>query len=468
MCFSAIFTRLSKVFVMTLSLLMSFMSLAQTAHAQRALDNTGFESNDPGGPGNTTFKFFPKANVPGWDATQATIEIWDSGFQSVPSHSGSRHAEMNAKSPGTLFQNICIENGETVGWTFAHRARSGGADPQIASFEIATLSGTVIQTMATQTTAIGAGWQVNSGTTTYTGTGGVVRVQFRTTNAGSVGNFLDTIEIDLSAYVEFDEDSSDSEAGTTLPAMTINGTVDATTTVPFTITGGTATLGDDYIVNDSVVTVPPGVYNNIAFPLPITILNDSDFETLDETITFSIGTPSSTELKVSDASCGAAAKTEHTHIIIDDDPSISATKDVMMYDDPSRTDDLYAVPGNDVIYTFTLTNEGHGPTDTDSLFLVDVLPSEIVFYNGDMDGVTGAGTDPVLFSQTNTALTFNYNTDVGFSKNTSRPASFAECMDAPNTTYDISIKFICFNPKGDFSAGDPTPTAELQFRAQIK
>ena len=43
------------------------------------------------------------------------------------------------------------------------------------------------------------------------------------------------------------------------------------------------------------------------------------------------------------------------------------------------------VPGNDVIYTIEFTNTGDGPTDAGSVLLIDAMPSEIEFYNGDID-----------------------------------------------------------------------------------
>ena len=48
----------------------------------------------------------------------------------------------------------------------------------------------------------------------------------------------------------------------------------------------------------------------------------------------------------------------------------------------------YAIPGSDVIYTIKAQNSGSGPVDNDSLFLVDSLPPEVTFYNGDIDDLS--------------------------------------------------------------------------------
>lgn len=129
---------------------------------------------------------------------------------------------------------------------------------------------------------------------------------------------------------------------------------------------------------------------------------------------------------------------------------------------------LYAVPGNDVIYTITLSNTGTGSTDPDSVMLIDVMPPEIEFYNGDIDD-GGPETDPVSFSQIGTSgLTFNYGTDVGYSNSATKPANFAACTYSPSSGYDPNVTFICFNPKGVFAAGTPDPEISFSFRARIE
>ncbi len=134
---------------------------------------------------------------------------------------------------------------------------------------------------------------------------------------------------------------------------------------------------------------------------------------------------------------------------------------------------LYALPGNDVIYTITVTNEGSGATDADSVFLSDAIPAEIEFWNGDIDSGGGSafpGTDPVGFVQTNgSALTLTYGTDIAFATGGTPPANFGQCSAvAPDNTYRPDLTFLCINPKGQMAAGDPDPTFSVSFRARIK
>lgn len=128
---------------------------------------------------------------------------------------------------------------------------------------------------------------------------------------------------------------------------------------------------------------------------------------------------------------------------------------------------LYAIPGNDVIYTITMTNTGNGATDADSVFIVDTMPSEVEFFNGDMDG-PGPATDPVNGVDTGSGLTLDYATDVGFSSGATKPTSMAECSYTPTSGYDPNVTFVCVNPSGEMAAGDPSPTYAVSFRARIK
>lgn len=140
--------------------------------------------------------------------------------------------------------------------------------------------------------------------------------------------------------------------------------------------------------------------------------------------------------------------------------------------DPSSLG-LYALPGNDIIYTITITNAGAGPTDTDSVFVVDVIPPEVEFWNGDIDAGgpdTYAGTDPVGAVQGNgSTLTLTYGTDVAFATGSTAPTSFGACtVVAPDNTYRPDLTFICFNPKGVLVAGDPDPWGSVSFRTRIR
>lgn len=127
---------------------------------------------------------------------------------------------------------------------------------------------------------------------------------------------------------------------------------------------------------------------------------------------------------------------------------------------------LLAVPLNDVTYDITAANTGSASTDADSVVVIDTLPAQLTFFNGDMDGA-GPATGPVFFIQTGTGLTFTATNDVRYSSAVAKPATFAACTYSPAAGYDANVKHICVNPKGAMSSGSPAPTFTVRLRARI-
>ena len=146
-------------------------------------------------------------------------------------------------------------------------------------------------------------------------------------------------------------------------------------------------------------------------------------------------------------------------------PNLEAAKEVSMF---SGNSSAYAIPGSDVIYTIKVSNGGSGPVDDNSMFLVDSLPSEVTFYNGDIDD-GGPLTGVIDFDAGETDLTFNEATDLGFSDGATPPTDMSQCNYTPATGYDDDITFICFAPKGAMSEGTITSSAfAINFRTGIK
>jgi len=145
---------------------------------------------------------------------------------------------------------------------------------------------------------------------------------------------------------------------------------------------------------------------------------------------------------------------------------LTAEKDVALFNPDG--DDLFATPGNEVIYTISVANRGNGTTDNNAIFLVDTLPPSVEFFNGDFDGPGGATTDSVLFQQNGANLNFDFNRDIGFARGTVKPANFAACNATPTGVYDPTINFICFAPDGQMAAGNPDPDFSFSFRTRIQ
>lgn len=381
--------------------MMAVMLLANPAQAQlRSLANPGFELNDPQGPGAPNFEIVTNGSVVGWDSTTGEIELWDTNFNGVPAYSGNVFAEMNANVNGTLFQNICLVNGEPLGWTFAHRARPGGAAIQIANFEVANSGGTLIQSLATQNSSTANQiWNVNSGSVTYTGPSGFQRVQFSTPNTGSFGNFLDGIQLTLRPFIQLSTASStglESAASANIPTLRISGTVTSAINVSVTVTGGTATLGTDYTTpsggSSFTVTVPAGIYYDAAIPLGINITNDNVLES-SETIALSLSAGTGYTVGHT-TTCGSAAQTTSTYTITDDDSRVTLRKqwsNAVVGDDANVTISRAATVIDTLASDAGTTNE----LDTDATPTVAVIGETLTLAEALVGGNVGAYTGTV-------------------------------------------------------------------------
>ncbi|KAA0126313.1 hypothetical protein FY557_17935 [Chryseobacterium sp. SN22] len=173
---------------------------------------------------------------PGFSGACHPIEIWGTGFQSVPAAQGSNFVELNAFVSSMIYQNMYLANGDIISFNFRHRARSTTAEQSAMVIEdqnqnnIATVRST---TVPSSTSA----WSSNQGTYTFTGTSGVYRVGFRAVVDGGspgAGNLLDDIRITLNPLIDlkFSNALSSCEGssnGTLF--LRINGAVTSPTTV---------------------------------------------------------------------------------------------------------------------------------------------------------------------------------------------------------------------------------------------
>lgn len=160
------------------------------------LKNGGFEK-----PRITKDFFIDQDNVEGWRTTDRykVIEIWRTRDR-IPLPSplpaeGEQFAELNAREPGMLYQDVKTTPGQTIYWRLAHRGRDGKDTMRVrigsASANITSLP--TIQTMEDDNKA----WGRYSGTYTVPAGQTLTRFGFEAVktygNVLSVGNFLDDI-----------------------------------------------------------------------------------------------------------------------------------------------------------------------------------------------------------------------------------------------------------------------------------
>lgn len=333
---------------------------------------------------------------------------------------------MNANAPGTLYQNICLVNGEPLGWTFAHRARTGGQATQTVRFQAATSTGTVLQLLATQSsTTANQVWTVNSGNTTYAGASGLQRVQFTTSDPGSVGNFLDAIQLTLRPFLQISAASStalESSGSAGLATLLLTGASASPINVTVNITGGTAVRGTDYNTPGGgatfTVTVPAGTYNNTAVPLGITITDDTDLEAA-ESIAFSLAAGTGYTI-ANTSTCGSPVQTTATHTITDNDSRLTLRK---QWADAAVGDDANLILARGATTIGTLASDAGtaGELDTapatpvvlgETLVLSETLPGSNISQYSAAAACTGAAdtnlADGLTIGLTETAIVCTY------------------------------------------------------------
>lgn len=142
---------------------------------------------------------------------------------------------------------------------------------------------------------------------------------------------------------------------------------------------------------------------------------------------------------------------------------LAGSKSITVYD-PAASG-LYALPGNDVIYALTVANTGAVAADTNSVVLIDRIPSELEVFNGPTPEFGGG---VVAWTQTGTGLSFSAATDLAWSNAAAPPGSFGACTYVPIPGYDPAARYICLNPKGTMAAGTPDPEFTVRFRARIR
>lgn len=137
----------------------------------------------------------PPASVPGWSTNDTSIEIWLSGFNGVPSHTGSQFMEMNANiGTSILVQNpSAIHPRAQIDAFWAHRGRNG---PDTARMTIADNAGgsTTSPNFTTGNTA----WSTYSLHHVAGGAASSVTLSFdsiSSTGGAGLGNFIDTVEV---------------------------------------------------------------------------------------------------------------------------------------------------------------------------------------------------------------------------------------------------------------------------------
>ena len=168
--------------------------------------------------------------VPCWNttATDAVIEFWPPGFEGVAPYSGNNLVELNANTPGTLYQDFSVIPGTSISVSFAHRGRQG---TDVVGVEVGPVGGPYVSLGNYSDGNTAWGYHTVNYTVPNTGGNNYTLRFVSVSSAGgspSIGNLLDTITISSLSCPS--QPASGTVSIQTLPAPTVTVT-DPTCTV---------------------------------------------------------------------------------------------------------------------------------------------------------------------------------------------------------------------------------------------
>ncbi len=154
-------------------------------------------------------------------------------------------------------------------------------------------------------------------------------------------------------------------------------------------------------------------------------------------------------------------------------PELLVTKVVSTAEDPiNMTSNPKAIPGSEVLYTLTVSNQGAGAVDNDAVVITDAIPANSCMRVTDLGG---GGSGPVLFQDGSPSSTLTYSfvslgsatDDLEFSSDGGAMYTYTPTPDGLGC--DIAVTHIRVNPKGTFAAdtGSGAPEFELTFRVLV-
>ena len=154
-------------------------------------------------------------------------------------------------------------------------------------------------------------------------------------------------------------------------------------------------------------------------------------------------------------------------------PVLVVTKSVETVTDPiNSVTNPKAIPGSDVLYTVTVSNQGSGTADNNSFELTDTIPGNSCMIVAD---IAGAGSGPVQFQDGSPSSGLSYsfisltNTtdDLEFSNDNGLSYTYLPTVGASGC--DTSITGIRINPAGTFAAdtGGGSPEVEFSFLVHV-
>lgn len=138
-------------------------------------------------------------------------------------------------------------------------------------------------------------------------------------------------------------------------------------------------------------------------------------------------------------------------------PNLTVQKTSAVFADGISVTNPKAVPGADVIYSLTVSNSNSSPVDLNQTILTDLLPPNLTFYNGDIDG-GGPLTGNFEFIPGTSGLTLSA-ANITYSNNNGATYAYT-----PTAGYDAAVDGLMFNPQGSLAANS---SFTIRVRARV-
>jgi hypothetical protein len=152
-------------------------------------------------------------------------------------------------------------------------------------------------------------------------------------------------------------------------------------------------------------------------------------------------------------------------------PSLLVSKQSSTLSDPVNNTNPKSIPGAVKLYTITVTNQGSGAVDNNSVLIVDNIPANTRMFVGNL-GAPGSGPVAFVNGTPSSALTWTYTAlnnltdDLDFSNDGGATWTYVPVPDGAG--FDAAVNAIRLRPKGLMPGqGTGSPNFQLQFRVSV-
>lgn len=133
-----------------------------------------------------------------------------------------------------------------------------------------------------------------------------------------------------------------------------------------------------------------------------------------------------------------------------------------------------SIPGAIVLYTITITNQGGGAADADTVIITDPVPANTELFVGDIGGLPAGSPVAFIDGATPSGLSLSFTSlgsttdDIEFSSVGGAPYNYTPIPDVDD--YDAGVTDLRLLLKGTFAASDGTnhPSFTIMFKVRLQ